>query len=51
MNRDDCAGYETCREYSEEEDLECEGCDNYMATDCFEDYGGREPFWMKVKRK
>lgn len=54
MNKEDCAGYETCRRYFEEtyegEDLCCEDCDHYMPTDCFEDYNGQKPFFMKVKR-
>lgn len=51
MNKKDCSGYETCQRYSEEDDLHCEDCDHYTPTDCFEDYNGKKPFWMKVKEK
>jgi len=46
VNKEDCSGYETCRKYSGEEDLHCEDCDHFLPTSCFEDYGGRKPFWI-----
>lgn len=46
----DCAGYETCRKFRGEEILDCEDCGNYIPTDCFEDFGGREPFFYKVSK-
>lgn len=49
MERDDCADYSICKEHADEE-LNCEDCDNFKPTGCYEDYGGREPFWMKARR-
>lgn len=48
---EDCAGFEDCKRFQEDEPLDCQDCDNYLPTDCFEDYGGREPFFMKIKRR
>ena len=51
MNKTNCVGYNDCRKYSEEEDLNCQDCDHFQPTDCYEDYGGKKPFFGYVVKR
>ena len=51
MNKEDCTGYDICRKYSKQKDLCCEDCDHYVPDSCWEDYGGKKPFWVLAKER
>jgi len=43
MKREDCADFEICQRYGKGE-LDCTDCDDFKATECYEDYGGLDRF-------